>query len=118
MSRVFELLNRQPRMRIVLLGLLPVAFLWFLDYLTGSEISFSIIYSLPVALIAWYAGQQAGFLFSFAAAASWLMAELLAGASYSHPAVPLQTGHGPPPSKLSILSSERPYRYTRFGEEL
>jgi len=89
MSRVFDFLEGQPRMRILLLGFLSVAFLGTLDYLTGYEISFSILYLLPVALVAWYVGRRAGILISLTAAASWLLAELLAGASYSHPAIPL-----------------------------
>lgn len=89
MSRVLPFLNEQPRMRIVLLGFLSVAFLGTLDYLTGYEISFSIFYLLPVAVAAWYADRRAGTLVSCAAAASWLLAELLAGASHTHPAIPL-----------------------------
>jgi signal transduction histidine kinase len=89
MSRVFGFLSEQPRTRIVFLGLLSVAFLWLLDYLTGYEISFSIFYLLPVVMVAWYVNQRAGLLISFSAAASWLLAELLAGSSYSHPAIPL-----------------------------
>lgn len=89
MSRVFEFLKGQPRVRILLLGFLSVAILGTLDYLTGYEISFSISYLLPVAMIAWFVSRRAGILISFAAAASWLLAELLAGSSYSHPAIPL-----------------------------
>jgi signal transduction histidine kinase len=76
-------------MRIWLLGLLCVVFLGALDCLTGYEISFSIFYLLPVAVVAWYAGRRAGILISCVAAASWLLAEILAGSSYSHPAIPL-----------------------------
>jgi hypothetical protein len=89
MGRVLEFLNGQPRMRLLLLGFLSVALLGTLNYLTGYQISFSIFYLLPVAMIAWFVGWRAGILLSLAAAASWLLAELLAGSSYSHPAVPL-----------------------------
>jgi signal transduction histidine kinase len=88
MSRVFAFLNRQPRMRVSLLGLLSVACLGALDYLTGHEISFSIFYLLPVAMVAWYVGRRGGILISCASAVSWLLAELLAGPAYSHPAIP------------------------------
>jgi signal transduction histidine kinase len=88
MSRVFGFLNRQPRMRVSLLGFLSVACLGALDYLTGHEISFSIFYLLPVAMVAWYVGRRGGILISCASAVSWLLAELLAGSAYSHPAIP------------------------------
>jgi signal transduction histidine kinase len=89
MTRAFGILNRQSRMRILFLGCLSVALLGTFDYLTGYEISFSIFYLVPVATVAWYVSQRAGILISGAAAASWLLAELLAGASYSHPAIPV-----------------------------
>lgn len=89
MSQLSAFLNRQPRMRILLLGFLSIATLAILDYLTGVEISFSIFYLLPVAMVAWFIGRRAGIWISCAAAASWLLAELLAGSSYSHPAIPL-----------------------------
>jgi signal transduction histidine kinase len=40
-------------------------------------------------MVAWFIGRRAGIWISCAAAASWLLAELLAGSSYSHPAIPL-----------------------------
>lgn len=89
MNRVFEFLKGQPKVRTMLLGFFIVALLGGLDYLTGYEISFSIFYLLPVAMVAWFVGRRAGILISAAAAASWLLAELLAGAVYTHPAIPL-----------------------------
>lgn len=87
MSRFLEFLNAQPRMRILLLGFLTVACVGTSDYLTGHEISFSIFYLVPVAAVAWYVGPRAGILISGAAAASWLLAEFLTSAPYSHPVI-------------------------------
>jgi hypothetical protein len=81
MTRISDLLGRQPCLRILLLGALSVAVLGALDYVTGYEISFSIFYLLPVSMIAWFVGRRAGILISVGAAASWLLAELLAGSS-------------------------------------
>lgn len=58
------------------------------DYITGSEISFSIFSLLPVSLVAWFVSIRAGILFALASAASWLLADLLAGHIHSHPAIP------------------------------
>ncbi len=89
MSRVAEFLKGLPRTRILLLGFLFVASLGALDYLTGNEISFSIFYLLPVAMVAWFVGRRAAIVISVTAAAAWLLAELLRGSAYSYPAIPL-----------------------------
>jgi signal transduction histidine kinase len=75
-------------MRLLLLGFLSVAFLGTLDYLSGNEISFSIFYLLPVAMVTWFIGRSGGILISVVSAVSWLLAEFLAGSTHSHPAIP------------------------------
>ena len=41
-----------------------------IDYLTGSEISFSFFYLIPIAVAAWFAGPWAGVGLALASAAS------------------------------------------------
>ncbi|MGE0158151.1 MAG: GGDEF domain-containing protein [Gemmatimonadales bacterium] len=69
-------------------SLLAVAFLGVTDYLTGSELSFSIFYLIPVSVSTLLAGGAAGLAISLISAAVWLSADLGAGAVYSHPLVP------------------------------
>lgn len=57
------------------------------DYLTGSEISFSIFYLLPVTLATWCVSRQAGIALAVISAITWLMLDL-EGKVYSHPAIP------------------------------
>lgn len=59
-----------------------------IDYLTGTEISFSIFYLLPISLTAWFVGRRAGIAMSIISAISWFAAGLLAGQIYSNLAVP------------------------------
>lgn len=47
---------------IFAIGLCLVVFIGAIDYLTGSEISFSIFYLLPVSLVAWYGRNGSGYL--------------------------------------------------------
>jgi diguanylate cyclase (GGDEF)-like protein len=82
-------LSREPRAKIVLWALLTVATLGIIDLRTGPEISFSIFYLAPVALAAWYVSHGAAIAISFAAAATWLAADLLSGNDYSHAAIPI-----------------------------
>jgi len=58
-----------------------------IDYLTGTEFSFSIFYLLPVSMVAWFAGKRAGVLISVVSVVAWLIADLAAGHIYSHPAI-------------------------------
>lgn len=58
------------------------------DYLTGSEVSFSVFYLLPVMLVTWFADKWIGLLFSAIGASIWFFADILAGHSYSHFLIP------------------------------
>lgn len=58
-----------------------------LDALTGTELSFSIFYLLPVALVAWRAGTVAGAAWAGLAAGTWLAVELWSG---DHPGFPVE----------------------------
>ena len=73
---------------LALLALLFILVLGVADYLTGSEIAFSIFYLLPISLVAWLIGWRLGILMSIAGAVTWLIADLLAGPVHSHPAIP------------------------------
>ena len=58
-----------------------------LDYFTGTEISFSLFYVFPIALIAWASGWKLGIFSSAIGAVLWLGAEFFAGAYYTHPII-------------------------------
>jgi diguanylate cyclase (GGDEF)-like protein len=62
--------------------------LGIVDHLTGAEVSFSIFYVAPVALVAWYGTHQATALTCALTASAWLIADLTAGQMYSHPMIP------------------------------
>jgi len=59
-----------------------------IDYLIGPEISFAVFYLLPVFWTTWFVGQWAAVFISIMSAATWLAMDLLAGATYSHRAIP------------------------------
>jgi diguanylate cyclase (GGDEF)-like protein len=54
-----------------------------LDYVTGSELSFSLFYLFPIALLTWFAGRRAGIALSLLCAGLWLVAEALGERLYS-----------------------------------
>ena len=83
-----EFLRTRSRRFVVALGTVFAAVIGSVDYLTGSEVSFSIFYVLPIAIVTWYVGRRAGFLASVASAAIWLSADLAGDRVYSSDAIP------------------------------
>lgn len=68
-------------------GLALILVVGLLDFLTGSEISFSVFYLAPTALLAWKGGRLAGLLGAAAAAGVWLVVDSLSAVGYSHPLI-------------------------------
>jgi diguanylate cyclase (GGDEF)-like protein len=59
-----------------------------INYLIRPEFSFSIFYLLPVALVTWFVGKQAGILIAITGAVAWLVNDLTSRGTYSNPAIP------------------------------
>lgn len=69
-----------------------VLFLWTcviagFDYLTGTEISFSIFYLLPIVLATWLTGGRYGIVLSMLSAVLWFTVEYISGVRYTNPVV-------------------------------
>jgi diguanylate cyclase (GGDEF)-like protein len=70
-------------LRLQLCGLALVAVIGAIDMLTGSEISVSILYLIPIALVSWNAEKPAGYTLSVASAMTWFAIDFFLNASYS-----------------------------------
>jgi diguanylate cyclase (GGDEF)-like protein len=68
---------------IFLLAAVLVAFLGWLDYATGFEISFSFFYLLPISLTAWYLNLKHAYFFTAVSILTWLISNWAAGQYYS-----------------------------------
>jgi diguanylate cyclase (GGDEF)-like protein len=84
-----ERLERLARAHVVALAVCGVFVVGVADYLTGYEISISLLYLGPVAVAAWYATRWAGIAIAFLSCVAWYIADLAAGNQYSHPAIPV-----------------------------
>lgn len=76
-------LKRRSKAELIAIAIVLIAVPGYLSHLTGAEISFSIMYLLPVALLAWYAGTFFGIMISMACAAAWLRSDI-AGRGVNH----------------------------------
>jgi signal transduction histidine kinase len=86
--RIVDSLSRLSKTTLLMLGFAMLMAIGLLDYLTGAELSFSVFYLLPIALVAWLVGRKSGLVLSFVGAGVWLVAEQWGGNVYSYPAVP------------------------------
>src|SRR5471030_2739170 len=66
-----------------------VAFIGFLDYITGYEISFFMLYLAPILLAVWRVSTPFAVVISVLSVMTWLWSNLAAGWSFSHWYVPV-----------------------------
>jgi len=59
------------------------------DYLTGREWAISAFYLLPTCLAGWVAGRLAGFALGALCTGVWFLSDMLNGAAYHHPLIPV-----------------------------
>jgi len=83
-----EWLSRQNAIFFLMAGLFLVVALGIVDRVTGSEISFSIFYLIPIIFVTWFSKRWVGVFISGASAIAWLMADLMAGRIYSRWVIP------------------------------
>lgn len=79
MKQFLETLGKLPRPYVIALSLTLFCVLASIDYLTGDEIAFSIFYSVPISLVAWFVGRGPGILLSILSAMAWLATDLMLG---------------------------------------
>ena len=78
-----EWLSKQNTIFFLMSGLFLVILLGIIDKITGSEVSFSIFYLIPIIFVTWFSDRWVGIFVSGASAMAWLMADLMAGQIYS-----------------------------------
>jgi signal transduction histidine kinase len=92
MPNLLGWLERRSQAALVVAGLVMLAVIGLVDYLTGFEILFSVFYLLEVGLAAWFVGRKFGLLMSFLSAVVWIGGDIEAGAHYSSPFIPVWNG--------------------------
>ncbi|MBA3891859.1 MAG: GGDEF domain-containing protein, partial [Gemmatimonadaceae bacterium] len=85
---VIDRVGKWPPRTTLLGAAVAVAVLGWVNVWVGWEVSFSVLYLLPISATAWVVGLRSALLLSVAAAAVWMLAGQLAGFPASHPLVP------------------------------
>jgi len=62
---------------------LSLLVLGWVDYATGYELGFFIVYSVPVGLVAWHLGRWPAIVMALLASIAWWLADSFDGAKYS-----------------------------------
>jgi diguanylate cyclase (GGDEF)-like protein len=87
---ILEYPGKLPKPFLTFLGFLLVLAIGGLESITSSyEISISVLYLLPIILIAWFEGGVPAFIISIFSAITWAMSDLASGHIYSHIAFPI-----------------------------
>jgi len=80
--------HRKGRLLWAVGGFAIIPCLGLLDYATGYELSFSLFYLGPIALVTWFTGRSAALAASVVSAVVWFKADATAGHLYGSVAVP------------------------------
>ena len=92
MTGLLEFVKRRSRPFLIVAALVIVLIVGVADYLTGSEILFSVFYLMAVVLAVWFVGKSFGVLVSILSVVAWLAGDLAAGVHYAAPSVAVWNG--------------------------
>jgi diguanylate cyclase (GGDEF)-like protein len=78
-----EFLERCSRLALVTIACSIAILLGVLDYVTGVEIHFLLLYLVPIFIGSWFISKKAGICLAVFTSLIWLVVQLLSGHSYS-----------------------------------
>lgn len=64
-------IEKFPQYLLFLISFVLVVIIGFLDYISGTDISFYIFYAFPILFAVWFAGKWYGFLITFVCLIAW-----------------------------------------------
>jgi signal transduction histidine kinase len=92
MNQWFEVVERQPRGVLAAASLGLVLLIGLIDYVTGPQISFSVVYVIPIALAASTIGIRFAYFLSILSVALWVEGNILGGHKYTQSWIPFWNG--------------------------
>ena len=85
-------LSRLPQSLLISMASVMVLLVGILHHMAGPELSSTVFYLIPIALVTWFTKRSIGLFISMLSALTWLVADLTSGATYSSPDIPYWNG--------------------------
>jgi diguanylate cyclase (GGDEF)-like protein len=82
-QKLSGLFERRSRPALVAIACVTAILLGFLDYVTGVEIHFLLLYLVPIFVASWYISKAAGICLAIFASLIWFIVDSIGGRSYS-----------------------------------
>jgi diguanylate cyclase (GGDEF)-like protein len=89
---IMEYLSKLPQFHLISVASVMVLLVGILSHIAGPQLSLTIFYMIPIALVTWFSERWIGFILSVLAALTWLIADLTSGATYSLSDIPYWNG--------------------------
>lgn len=87
-----QYLSNLPQSFFIIFGSVMVILVGILHYIAGPELSSTVFYLVPIALVTWFTKRSSGLIISILSALMWLIADLTSGAIYSSSDIPYWNG--------------------------
>lgn len=89
MKALLKYLETIPKTAIPVIAVLMVVLIAGIDHLSGYEISVSLFYLSAVVFVSWFGKRSHAVVICVFGSVMWMLADLAAGHTYSHPAIPV-----------------------------
>ena len=83
-----DYLNRLPKSLLDVFAYLSLILIGIIDYKTGTELSVSLFYIIPITVVTWFRSRERGIMISVVSAFTLLLSDISSGYHFSHPLIP------------------------------
>lgn len=87
-KKIDEFLNKLPEWGIIFIAVLFFVLSTILNYYSNFEMAFSVLYIVPVFMVAWYIGPKSAVIISLLSAITWNINEIYSGKVFAHYVIP------------------------------
>jgi diguanylate cyclase (GGDEF)-like protein len=88
LQRLLKFFEGRTKRSMALIAISITVLLGIVDFATGTELHFLLVYLLPIALVSWYVNRFTGICLAIVCSIVWLIADSLGGRAYSSSWVP------------------------------
>ncbi|HEX9251802.1 MAG TPA: SpoIIE family protein phosphatase, partial [Ignavibacteriaceae bacterium] len=88
MNKLINKISKMNRTSLIGSSILLLCFIGFIDWSTGTELSISIFYLIPIAICAWFVNKWTGVVLAIISITIWFLSDYFDSSSYNHPITP------------------------------